>query len=122
MEGSALGDRRQALEALDLAMKQLHSAVEGCVTRCTPPPLFIVPPLMSLVAFFSSFCPPLSNVFLQSNRSARHDNAGAAPHLPHNISLLFIRFDAQQSAVVLSNCSTNSSVQQNMAFVMASDA
>ena len=29
MEGSADGDRRQALEALDLAMKQLHSAVEG---------------------------------------------------------------------------------------------
>jgi hypothetical protein len=31
MESSSAGDRRQALEALDLAMKQLHSAVEGCV-------------------------------------------------------------------------------------------
>jgi hypothetical protein len=75
-----------------------------------------------LLAIFSSFRPPLSHVFLQFDGSARHDNAGAAPHSPHSIFLSFIRFDAQQSAVVLSNCRTNSSVQQNMAFVMASDA
>jgi hypothetical protein len=41
---------------------------------------------------------------------------------PHNVLLSFTMFDAQQSAAVLSNCCTNSSVQQNMAFVMACDA
>ena len=38
MESSPHGGRRQALEALDLSMKQLQCAVEGWVaTLCRPP-------------------------------------------------------------------------------------
>jgi hypothetical protein len=40
----------------------------------------------------------------------------------HAIRLLSKRDTLQQSAAVLSNCTSNSSVQHNLAFLMASDA
>jgi hypothetical protein len=54
MEGSVLADRRQALEALDLAMKQLQSAVEGYVTLSSS-----LPPLNAISQFSQVFFPPL---------------------------------------------------------------